>query len=138
MSIKYILFFITFTFTYFVSAAPIAKKDAKAGSLVTRGGSYSGDGTFYTPGLGSCGWTNSETDYIAALNHVQMGNGANSNKNPNCGKHITVKGPSGSVTVKIVDTCPGCSSGDVDMSPAAFQKIAKLSQGRVPITWSWS
>ncbi len=136
MSFKFILFTAIAFLAYLISAAPI-KNEAGSSQLVTRS-SYSGDGTFYAPGLGSCGWTNDSSDMIAALNHIQMANGDNSNKNPNCGKSIKVKGPKGSVTVKIVDTCPGCASGDVDMSPAAFQKIASLSQGRVSITWSWA
>ncbi|KAI9262087.1 RlpA-like double-psi beta-barrel-protein domain-containing protein-containing protein, partial [Sporodiniella umbellata] len=90
------------------------------------------------PGLGSCGWDNSSSDMIVALNHEQMGNGENSNKNPKCGKYINVKGPNGSVRVKVVDTCPGCSSGDLDLSPSAFAKIAKLDQGRVSVSWSWA
>ncbi|ORY91061.1 RlpA-like double-psi beta-barrel-protein domain-containing protein-containing protein, partial [Syncephalastrum racemosum] len=95
----------------------------------------SGDGTWYNPGLGSCGVTNSESDLIAALNYVDMKNGANPNNNPNCGRKINVTGPKGKVTVKIVDTCPVCKSGDVDLSPAAFAKIADLDQGRIGITW---
>ncbi|KAG1084906.1 hypothetical protein G6F42_021601 [Rhizopus arrhizus] len=75
---------------------------------------------------------------IVALNHGQMANGANSNKNPNCGRRITATGPKGSVTVKVVDTCPGCANGDLDLSPAAFAKIADMDAGRVPVTWSWA
>ncbi|KAI8977966.1 RlpA-like double-psi beta-barrel-protein domain-containing protein-containing protein [Pilobolus umbonatus] len=100
-------------------------------------GSYSGDGTWYAPGLGSCGTVNSASDMIAALNHVQMANGENPNHNPLCGKYITIHGPEGSVRVEIKDTCPGCGHGDVDLSPAAFSKIANLDMGRIPITWSF-
>ncbi|KAI9361054.1 RlpA-like double-psi beta-barrel-protein domain-containing protein-containing protein, partial [Pilaira anomala] len=100
--------------------------------------SFSGDGTFYHTGLGSCGWDNSNDELIAALNAPQMQNGANPNNNPNCGKYINVKGPKGSVRVKIVDTCPPCVKGDVDLSYAAFAKIADMEKGRVPITWTWA
>ena len=44
-------------------------------------------------------------------------------------------GPQGSVVVRIVDRCPECAPGDVDMSPQAFAQIAPLVAGRVPITW---
>lgn len=54
-----------------------------------------------------------------------------------CGKSVTVNGPKGSVTVTIVDTCMGCASGSIDMSPAAFNQIADQAQGRVPISWSF-
>ncbi|KAI9477793.1 MAG: RlpA-like double-psi beta-barrel-protein domain-containing protein-containing protein [Benjaminiella poitrasii] len=118
-------------------ATPTSETTKKSASSSSSSGSYSGDGTYYDVGLGSCGWTNSDSEMIVALNHVQMENGANSNNNPNCGKKIAVSGPKGTVTVKIVDTCPGCDSGSVDLSPAAFEKIADLSQGRVPVTWDF-
>lgn len=60
-----------------------------------------------------------------------MKNGANPNNNPLCGKYINVHGPNGSVRVKIVDTCPPCAFGDVDLSPAAFGKIGDFVKGRV-------
>ncbi|KAI8880168.1 hypothetical protein K501DRAFT_255467 [Backusella circina FSU 941] len=116
---------------YLVSASPVHRQ------LVKRGKTYKGEGTYYEPGLGSCGKENSSKDMIAAVNYKQMDNGGNPNKNGNCGKHIKVKGPSGSVTVKVVDTCPSCDTGDLDLSPAAFEKIADLDDGRVPISWSW-
>ncbi|KAI9315201.1 RlpA-like double-psi beta-barrel-protein domain-containing protein-containing protein [Dichotomocladium elegans] len=101
-------------------------------------GSFNGDGTWYDVGLGSCGWNNDNSELVAAVNHVQMANGGNPNNNPNCGKTITINGPKGSVNVKVVDTCPGCSYGDIDLSPAAFEKIADLSAGRVQIDWTFA
>ncbi|KAG2234232.1 RlpA-like double-psi beta-barrel-protein domain-containing protein-containing protein [Thamnidium elegans] len=102
-----------------VSSAPIEARD-----------SMSGDATYYAVGLGSCGSTNSDSEMVAALSGSIM------KSKENCGKSVTIKGPSGSVTVKVVDTCPGCAKSDVDMSPAAFKKIASLNAGRVPISWS--
>jgi expansin (peptidoglycan-binding protein) len=52
-----------------------------------------------------------------------------------CGACVNVTGPSGSVTVRIVDQCPGCAHGDLDLSREAFEKIAPLAAGRVAITW---
>ncbi|KAH8553931.1 RlpA-like double-psi beta-barrel-protein domain-containing protein-containing protein, partial [Umbelopsis sp. PMI_123] len=98
---------------------------------------FSGDGTYFTPGLGSCGETNTEQDLIAALNAPQMGSSPNPNSNPNCGKYAKVTGPNGTVRVKIVDTCPPCAYGSLDLSPTAFEQIADLAAGRVPITWQW-
>ncbi|OAC98360.1 hypothetical protein MUCCIDRAFT_124855, partial [Mucor lusitanicus CBS 277.49] len=100
---------------------------------------YSGEGTYYDVGLGSCGQTNSNSEMVAALNAPQMQNGANPNHNPQCNKSIRVTNPANgkSVTVKIVDTCPPCSSGDVDLSPKAFAAIADMDLGRIPIKWDW-
>ncbi|KAI9006271.1 RlpA-like double-psi beta-barrel-protein domain-containing protein-containing protein [Phycomyces nitens] len=108
------------------NAAPLEKR------------SYSGDGTFYGVGLGSCGSSDGNNDLVAALNAPQMGNVPNPNNNPNCGRRATVKGPKGTVTVRIVDTCPPCKKGDLDLSPAAFGKIADFDAGRVHITWNWA
>lgn len=54
-----------------------------------------------------------------------------------CGACVRVTGPSGEVTVKIVDRCPECAPGDVDLSQQAFEQIAELSAGRVPISWEY-
>jgi hypothetical protein len=120
---QYLLLLLTFVVSC-VLAAPAADLQRRSG--------YSGDGTFYTVGLGSCGKTNSDSQMVAALNAPQMGN------NKYCGKTATVTGPKGEVTVTIVDTCPECSSGDLDLSPAAFDKIGSESAGRIKITWNWS
>ncbi|KAJ8655445.1 hypothetical protein O0I10_008939 [Lichtheimia ornata] len=110
---------------------------ALAAPIEKRGKKYKGQGTYYTPGLGSCGIESTAKDMIAALNAPQMGSSGNPNSNKNCGKKVKVKGPKGSVTVKIIDTCPGCAKGDLDLSPAAFARIADLDDGRVSITWSF-
>jgi hypothetical protein len=52
-----------------------------------------------------------------------------------CGACADVTGPSGSVRIRIVDLCPECASGDLDLSPEAFQQLAAVELGRVPITW---
>ncbi|KAI8076517.1 RlpA-like double-psi beta-barrel-protein domain-containing protein-containing protein [Gilbertella persicaria] len=95
--------------------------------------SMSGDATYYTVGLGSCGDTNSDSEMVAALSGSLMGS---SSDGKYCGKSITIKGGSGSVTVKVVDTCPSCGEGDVDLSPAAFKELGSLSKGVIPIKWS--
>ncbi len=52
-----------------------------------------------------------------------------------CGACAKVEGPSGSVTVQIVDRCPECAQGDLDFDPGSFGQIAEMSAGRVPISW---
>lgn len=54
-----------------------------------------------------------------------------------CGACALVKGHKGEVTVRIVDRCPECLPGDIDLSPQAFEKIAVLAEGRVDITWTY-
>ncbi|KAJ2806983.1 hypothetical protein H4R20_001475 [Coemansia guatemalensis] len=101
------------------------------------GGTYSGDGTYYTPGLGACGKTNSDSDLIAAINAPQYDATGSSNSAAICGKCAQVKGPKGEVKVTITDRCPVCKSGDLDLSPAAFDQIGDQSEGRISISWSF-
>ncbi|CAG8783498.1 13619_t:CDS:2, partial [Acaulospora morrowiae] len=68
-------------------------------------------------------------------NAPQYGIYSDPSNSPVCGKCILVSGPKGSVKVKVVDKCPVCKSGDVDMSSTAFKQIADMDDGRVSITW---
>ncbi|CAG8536717.1 10457_t:CDS:2 [Ambispora gerdemannii] len=113
------------TRSYFVSSIPHEKRG------------FSGDGTYYNPGLGACGQSSGSGSFIAAINRPQWGNPANPNSNPICGKQAKVTGPKGSCTVTIVDLCPECAFGSLDLSPAAFNAIADPNAGRVPISWDF-
>lgn len=95
------------------------------------GPTYSGKATYYyANGTGACGNALTDSMLVAALNGSQYAKA-------NCGRCVLVKGPLGSVTVKIEDKCPGCAYGDLDLSSTAFKKIAKLADGRVSISWSF-
>jgi expansin len=91
---------------------------------------YSGEATYYAAdGTGSCGFKASPNDLnVAAMNKSQYAKSW-------CGQCVLVTGPKGSVKVRIVDLCPGCAHGDLDLSEEAFTSIAALSAGRVKITW---
>ncbi len=92
---------------------------------------FSGEATYYyATGAGACGFDASPGDLmVAAMNQPDWAYSAV------CGEYVHVRGPDGEVTVRIVDLCPGCASGDLDLSQEAFAKIAPLPRGRVPITW---
>ncbi|KAK9720778.1 hypothetical protein K7432_003934 [Basidiobolus ranarum] len=117
-----------------VSTAPVQNE---GGSLFSKRGSFSGDGTYYNPGLGSCEVVSGPTQLIAALNAPQFGSYPRPRNSPACFSCAMVHGPKGSVKVQIVDTCPSCKEGDLDLSPSAFEHIADLAQGRVHITWNY-
>jgi expansin len=91
-----------------------------------------GEGTFYdATGAGACSFDAQPGGelLVAAMNAPQFaGSGV-------CGMCARVVGPAGEVTVRIVDVCPECASGDLDLSRDAFARIAELAQGRVPIRW---
>lgn len=39
-------------------------------------------------------------------------------------------------TATVVDKCIACALDDIDLSPAAFNALAKPSLGRIKVTWS--
>ena len=63
--------------------------------------------------------------------------GGNPNTNPLCGKTIRVERGGKTVDVLVVDRCEGCAPDDVDLSPAAFDELATVAEGRVKANWSW-
>jgi expansin len=92
---------------------------------------HSGEGTYYAAdGSGNCSFDPSPGDLrVAAMNTPDYAGSAM------CGACVEVTGPKGTITVRIVDRCPECPAGDVDLSESAFAEIAEVSAGRVPITW---
>ena len=93
--------------------------------------SETGQGTYYdADGSGSCSFDPSPDDLmVAAINGPDYGHAAW------CGACLAVSGPRGDVVVRVVDQCPGCKHGDLDLGRQAFAKIAPLSAGRVAIAW---
>ncbi|CAG8652610.1 9169_t:CDS:1 [Funneliformis mosseae] len=100
---------------------------------------FTGDATFFDTGLGACGRVSNNGELIFALPSVMFdpSPGGNPNNNPNCGRLATVTRGANSVTVMCVDRCVGCKSGDIDLSPAAFNQIANPDEGRVLVSWSF-
>ncbi|MEO7324384.1 MAG: expansin EXLX1 family cellulose-binding protein [Dokdonella sp.] len=92
----------------------------------------SGDATYYSAdGSGACSYpVNTSDAMIAAINAPQWSGSAH------CGECLLVTGPLGTVTVRIVDECPECAAGDLDLHPTAFAQIENIIDGRVPISWT--
>jgi expansin len=102
--------------------------------LVTRARAnpiHQGIATYYNAtGEGACSFDPSPSDLmVAAMNAVEYDNAAV------CGEYVHVIGLQGDVTVRIVDLCPECQAGHLDLSREAFDQIADLPQGLVSITW---
>lgn len=107
-------------------AAAIHPGPAPGATLAARN---SGSMTYYSPGLGACGENNSESDPVAGVSSSVYGGGSAFKK------VATIHYDGKSTTAKIVDLCPGCAAGDIDVSPAVFEKLSPLSAGRVDVTW---
>ena len=104
---------------------------APSGPSTPIGQDVTGIATYYdATGEGACSFDASPGDLdVAAMNASQYGDSSV------CGECVAIDGPKGKVTVRIVDKCPDCNTGHLDLSESAFAKIADVSAGRVSITW---
>ncbi|HOU68124.1 MAG TPA: expansin EXLX1 family cellulose-binding protein [Paludibacteraceae bacterium] len=97
---------------------------------------FEGEGTQYGGIAGSnggnCGIYVEEGDFHhCAMNHIQY------DSSSACGGCVRVLGPMGEITLKVVDRCPECKLGDIDLSTQAFAEIAQMKDGRIPIKWQF-
>jgi expansin (peptidoglycan-binding protein) len=93
---------------------------------------HTGDATYYSfaDGSGNCCFPATPDDLmIGAMNHTDY------DASYACGACVRVSGPDSVIDIRIVDQCPECRPGDIDLSPLAFSLIADMVRGRVPITW---
>ena len=92
---------------------------------------HQGIATYYNAtGDGACMFGPSPGNLmVTAMNAAEYDNAAY------CGAYLYVTGPQGSVMVRVVDLCPECQAGHLDLSREAFAQIAALYLGRVDITW---
>lgn len=90
-----------------------------------------GIATYYdATGAGHCGYDASPNDMdVAAMNAPQFYGSAV------CGTCAEIEGPKGTVVVRVVDSCPECNEGHLDLSRQAFGKIADMVDGRVTTRW---
>jgi len=81
----------------------------------------------------------SDSDFICAIDQDRYGDsGAKSSL---CGKQVKITNTQNgnTVTVTVADDCPTCeNSNSIDLSVAAFEKLAPLSQGVAPISWTFA
>jgi len=100
-------------------------------ALIDYNTAHSGQATYYeATGEGACEFDASPANLmVAAINEHEYRNSLP------CGTYIQVAGPDGAVIVRIVDYCPTCEMGDIDLSEEAFALIAEPVLGVVPITW---
>jgi len=105
----------------------------QACAAVLAAGAASGQSaTHYVPqGLPNCSYPGPPADgRYAALPPSEYGSAAA------CGEYLQVSGPDGSVRVKVTDQCPDCAAGHVDLSEAAFARLAPLSAGLVSVSYA--
>ncbi|KAI0755237.1 riboflavin aldehyde-forming enzyme [Daedaleopsis nitida] len=123
-----VLFLFTLIFTVFAAPSGIA---SDVSALEKR--SRTGRGTWFNVGLGACGKTNEDSDKIIAVSSSIYGNGKY------CDEKVKIKNTANgkTATATVRDSCPGCGSNDIDMSPSLFEELGSLDTGVLKVTWEF-
>jgi len=99
-----------------------------------RTGTVSGIATHYVlqGGGGNCSYAGPPSDglFVAMSPSEYATAGA-------CGGYLEVTGPDGSVRVKVIDQCPECATGHLDLSEPAFAELAPLKAGLINIHYTY-
>ena len=118
-----------------------------AGTTGTTGGGATSSGTScvdaaregkvtyydFADGSGACSFDPSPNDLL-----VGAMNAPDYLASAACGACAQITGGDGKqVVVRIVDLCPECQTGHIDLSPEAFQLLGDLSLGVMPVTWQY-
>ena len=83
-------------------------------------------------GTGNCSFQNRPANgFFVALSPGEYDSAAA------CGGYVRVSGPDGSVIVQVIDQCPPCATGHLDLSEAAFAKLAPLAAGLINVSYSY-
>ncbi|WP_233513868.1 expansin EXLX1 family cellulose-binding protein, partial [Micromonospora craterilacus] len=123
-------------------AAPACAAAARPGSALPAAGAllappaagtlHKGKATFYdSKGAGgNCSYPAAPADRLyVALGPSEYADGAA------CGGYLDVTGPKGNVRVMVMDQCPECPPGHLDLSKEAFARIADPVQGVVGVSY---
>ena len=81
-------------------------------------------------GLPNCSYSPPADGLYVALSAPEYAGAAD------CGGYLEVSGPDGSVRVKVIDQCPECAAGHIDLSEAAFARLAPLPAGLVNVSYT--
>jgi expansin len=121
---------------FFVSCGDHANDRSSPAPVVLNCGDtpvvHHGEATYYTfaNGAGACCFDSTPDDLmVGAMNQPDYAGSYV------CGSCVEITGPKGIIDIRVVDECPECPAGNIDLSPSAFAKIADLQAGRVPIAW---
>lgn len=106
--------------------APLAARDASDVRM-----------TFYNTGvgLGACGELHQDSEYTVAVSSIQFGTSYPSDL---CNKEIWITYGGKTTTAAIKDSCPGCPSNGLDLSPSLFSFFADQSVGVISGSWGFS
>ncbi|ADP81984.1 expansin EXLX1 family cellulose-binding protein [Pseudofrankia inefficax] len=113
--------------------SPAAPRVPVTAGRIRPGVVYSGRATEHDAGSGDGNCLLGDSDsamQVVAMNEVDYDNARS------CGAYLQVTGPGGTTVVKVVDRCPECPVGALDLSQQAFDRIAGGAQGGLDkVTW---
>ena len=102
-------------------------------AMSEQSGTVSGIATHYVlTGLPNCSYPSPPADGLFAALPPPEYDGAAA-----CGGYLTITGPDGSVTVQVIDQCPDCAAGHIDLSEPAFARLAPLSAGLINVRYRY-
>jgi expansin (peptidoglycan-binding protein) len=105
---------------------------AAAVPVLAAGAQVTGTATHYLlpPAGGNCSYPAPPADGLfVALSPAEYDGAAA------CGSYLEVTGPGGSVRAEVIDQCPPCQAGHIDLSEKAFAKLAPLAAGLIHVTY---
>ncbi|TFK49491.1 hypothetical protein OE88DRAFT_1646495 [Heliocybe sulcata] len=120
-------------FAGFAQAAPFARRNGTDTGLSAR--ATNARLTWYQVGLGACGKNNVPSDFVVALNAADFGAGY---PGPHCFQNIVINANGKSATAQIVDKCPGCPEGGLDLSEGLFSHFANPDVGVLTGSWNYA
>ncbi|MET8980623.1 expansin EXLX1 family cellulose-binding protein [Streptomyces sp. NPDC004539] len=115
------------------TVAAAGSGDAPLAGRIEPGRTYQGVATSYDigDGDGACSFGPTGDTMTAAMNTADY------ETSKACGAYVRVSAGGAAITVRITNECPApCQPGQLDLSRQAFAKLAALSAGRIPVSWS--
>ncbi|WP_344617992.1 expansin EXLX1 family cellulose-binding protein [Dactylosporangium salmoneum] len=89
-----------------------------------------GSASYYSAGRnGMCNLGTPADGLYAAVGRAEYAGGKA------CGTYLDVTGPNGTTRVQVVDLCPSCPTGKIDLGKGAFARVGALSAGIIPVTY---
>ncbi|KZV96495.1 hypothetical protein EXIGLDRAFT_609113 [Exidia glandulosa HHB12029] len=106
----------------------------------THTSTYHGRGTWYMTGQGACGETSRDSEHVVAISHTQYIHPGETKTS--CFRMVRITNlENGKIApARIVDMCPGCSHGSLDMSQGLFEALSAdggLGEGVLSIKWEF-
>ncbi|KAF9880018.1 hypothetical protein CkaCkLH20_02829 [Colletotrichum karsti] len=113
-----------------------AASSPSASSAPISAAATSGESTFYG-GNTSGGMCSFSTYTIPSGLYGTAFSGSAWSSAANCGACVKVTGPKGTITAMVVDQCPECDAGHLDLFQDAFAKIGDISAGKIQTSYEF-